>query len=235
VGVKGFALLWLVVTASRPFPWEQFVQLYYVADAAPYSDGYPRKATNRFRLWDADVTLLLPPLPSGALYVSHNGVREVQSGDRSAAFVPSDGFNKALAEFLECRPDLAPYGSEIYVSERIEGAEGSMVSAFLFRSLGNTRTDAASYLHLVTFVYRTAAGCASTGERPAKVDTESRASVDEHGGYDRRVWDVVPVGGRLYVLALQNDYEYRCFQVYQLAGALLVPVAHVGFSCLGCQ
>jgi hypothetical protein len=222
---------------ERPWPWQEFVWVYYVADNSPYKDGYPKRAANRFRLlWDAQVAATLPESEPYVSYLSRNGHREVrtETGDSPVSFrpfVPTEAFDRALAEFLECRPDLAPLKSEIYIAERVTSAAGTFTTAFLERSL----EDSDSYVHLVTIAYRGPSGCAATSEQPATIDLSSRIAVDEHGGYDRRVWDVLWLRGRQYLVTLQEDYEYRCFQVYRVRSGALEPVAHVPIACLGCE
>jgi hypothetical protein len=221
---------------AQPEPtwhWNEFLRLYYVADNAPYTDGYPRRPAARFRvLGDVQTAALLPEVGLHTSYVSRRGRRLIRRNDGDSPtteqeFVPSEAFEDTLAEFVNCRPDLAPLEPELYVTERIVTRAGTFISAFLQRS--------DSDLSLVTIVLRSASGCAVTSERPAVVDAESRKSVDGHGGYSRQLWDIVPVRDQEYVVALQQDYEARCFQVYRISGNSLEPVAHVSFACLGCQ
>lgn len=170
---------------TRAWPWDKFLDLYYVADNAPYADGYGRRPTNRFRLlWDVKAVALIPEPEPYLSYVSHNGRRLIQRNDGESpiterAFVASTAFEQALSEFLECRPDLAALASELYVAERVISPVGTFISAFL------QRTD--SSLHLVTIVLRNSAGCAVPSERAAPFDPESPDSVESHGGYARQV------------------------------------------------
>ena len=162
--------------AVVPWPWQDFLALHYVADNAPYQNGYPKRAVNRFRLmWEAQVASTLPASVPYVSYVSRNGHRELrtETGDApvsSQRFVPSEAFDRALGEFLECRPDLASLRSEIYVRERVTSAAGTFITAFVQRAAEDSQPNT----HLVTFVYRGPSGCAATSEQPARVDSWSR-------------------------------------------------------------
>lgn len=218
---------------ERTWSWDEYLRLNYVADNAPYTDGYPRRPAGRFRLLgDVQTAALLPEGGPQVSYVSHAGRQLVRrhEGDLATTeqeFVPSPAFQSALAEFVNCRPDLLPLEPELYLTERIATRAGTFISAFLQQS--------DSDLSLVTVVLRSSSGCAVTSERPARVDAESRKAVNFHGGYSRQLWDIVVVGGQEYVVALQEDYEARCFQVYRISVNSLEPVAHISFACLGCQ
>jgi hypothetical protein len=230
----GAVLVALVLAAplALAWPWEAFLWRHYVATDSEYREGYPRRAVNRFRLvWDAQVVATLPVSEKGVFYASRAGSRVVltdRDGERtSRPFAPPDSFTSALTELLECRPDLRPLQTEIFVSERVTSSAGTFISAYIWGEDSN--------LHLVTVTYKRDARCAATAERPATISFDSRADVDGHGGYARRAWDVVGFHGHTYLVTLQEDYEYRCFQVYRVDDNTLVPVAHVPIACLGCE